>query len=172
MAGKPKDMAGQVVGRWTIGEYAGAGKWHATCECGREGHPSGSVMRLGKSSECGYCSRLSNATKEPGQNSFTKLYYGYRGSARFRGYEFALSKAEAYQLFTSNCYYCGVEPLQIKNHEGSGDFLHNGIDRFDNSLGYTAENSVSCCWLCNRGKSTLSAEEFVAWAKRVAEHNR
>ena len=38
-------------------------------------------------------------------------------------------------LFKSNCFYCGLLNSNVLN----------GIDRKDNNLPYTYENSVSCC---------------------------
>lgn len=48
--------------------------------------------------------------------------------------------------------------------------LYNGIDRVDSSLGYTVDNVVPCCKLCNQAKNNLSKQEFVDWVKRVYDH--
>jgi hypothetical protein len=45
----------------------------------------------------------------------------------------------------------------------------NGIDRADNALGYTVENSVSCCKICNIAKRDLTIEEFIFWGKRLGK---
>lgn len=71
-------------------------------------------------------------------------------SARTRGYEFALSDSEAKALVGGACHYCGHEPE---------DRL-NGIDRVDNSLGYTTDNCVSACAACNNAKGCLDAVTF------------
>ena len=47
----------------------------------------------------------------------------------------------------------------------------NGIDRIDSNIGYTKENSVSCCKFCNTAKSTMSRDEFLKWIKKVYEYN-
>ena len=54
-------------------------------------------------------------------------------------------------LVQSPCYYCG--------HSNPDET--NGIDRMDNSAGYTNENCVSCCWTCNRMKHISSTEFFI-----------
>jgi hypothetical protein len=46
-------------------------------------------------------------------------------------------------------------------------FKHNGIDRYDSSMGYCSANSVSCCSICNRAKSNLLPSEFEGWIERV-----
>lgn len=46
-----------------------------------------------------------------------------------------------------------------------------GIDRLNNDKGYTVENIVSCCSICNKAKSNLTMEEFLAWIERIKIHN-
>jgi hypothetical protein len=45
-----------------------------------------------------------------------------------------------------------------------------GIDRVDNSLGYTLENSVPCCTRCNIAKGTLTLEDFKEHVKKMYKH--
>jgi hypothetical protein len=52
----------------------------------------------------------------------------------------------------------------------NGTFTRNGIDRKDNSKGYTIDNVVSCCFICNKGKWTQSVGEFKTWLTRVNNH--
>ena len=47
----------------------------------------------------------------------------------------------------------------------------NGIDRIDNNIGYTNENSVPCCKTCNFAKNILSESQFYLWIKKIYEHN-
>jgi hypothetical protein len=42
----------------------------------------------------------------------------------------------------------------------------------DNTKGYTKENCVPCCKICNRLKSDLTKEEFEEYQKRVKEFNK
>lgn len=57
------------------------------------------------------------------------------------------------------CSYCGSEIKTI------------GIDRVDNSIGYSMNNSVSCCIICNRMKRNYKVEEFINHCKKVALNN-
>lgn len=45
-----------------------------------------------------------------------------------------------------------------------------GIDRLDNNVGYTVDNSVSCCGDCNRVKYILHPEFFIEKALIIAEY--
>ena len=52
-------------------------------------------------------------------------------------------------------------------HGTNGEFRYTGIDRYDNTLGYTLENSVPCCKQCNRIKTDMAASEFAERLERI-----
>jgi len=107
-----------------------------------------------------------------GEASCNSVYDNYIQNSKRRGLSFELTKEEAKSLFTSNCYYCGVEPSkfrQPKNRIRSG-FMYNGIDRVNNEIGYTADNCVTCCFVCNRMKYILSQKEFLEHISRIAAY--
>lgn len=83
------------------------------------------------------------------------LYVKYRGEARKRKREFSLTLEEFTNLASSPCFYSGHRHAEQLN----------GIDRVDNSKGYTMDNVVPCCKLCNRAKRDMNVDEFVDWAK-------
>lgn len=89
----------------------------------------------------------------------SKSYYRtYKGGAVRRGHEFLLPFEQFVQHFKSNCHYCGKPEAM-------------GIDRVDNSLGYTQENSVPCCHFCNRMKWTHKENFFLDHILKIAKHN-
>ena len=51
--------------------------------------------------------------------------------------------------------------------DNNGSYTYNGIDRLDNSLGYTLDNVVASCWDCNRAKQDLTVGDFLIWVLRV-----
>ena len=85
-------------------------------------------------------------------------YRRYKKSAEDRDIVFELSLSEFSKIVAQPCYICGLsdEP--------------NGIDRLDNELGYTLENSRPCCKKCNIMKSTYSFYEFISHIKRIIDH--
>ena len=92
--------------------------------------------------------------------------------ARMRKLEFSLSYEEWLNVVTQNCYFCGRLPYQIGRNQSKNiplTFLKNGIDRFENSIGYTIENSRTCCKYCNFFKANRSYEETVENAKKICE---
>lgn len=100
-------------------------------------------------------------------SSLNDLYSSYRFRAAKKKLDFTLSKLE-FQLLTScNCYYCGSVPRQIKDNSYKPVYVYNGIDRLNSSFGYESHNCVSCCFVCNRAKGTLTTEEFEKWLQKI-----
>jgi hypothetical protein len=76
------------------------------------------------------------------------------------------------RLTAQDCFYCGVKPGTVQVSAGSlGEFVYNGIDRKDNNLGYTVENSLPCCTICNYSKMDRTFDEFMAWIARLTEYH-
>ncbi len=46
------------------------------------------------------------------------------------------------------------------------------LDGIDSSKGYVKDNIVPCCSTCNHMKWNLSAKDFIARAKKIAERNK
>jgi 5-methylcytosine-specific restriction endonuclease McrA len=64
---------------------------------------------------------------------------------------------------------CGAE-TKLASTTKNG--LVHGIDRVDNTKGYTIENSRPCCFRCNQAKSSMTEQEFFDWIKAVYEVHR
>jgi hypothetical protein len=89
-------------------------------------------------------------------NPIRNAMNNYKGTAVRKGREYALTDDQFIALVLADCTYCHASPNPI-----------NGIDRVDNTLGYTEGNVVTACRQCNVAKGTLPVDEFWAWAKRV-----
>lgn len=106
-------------------------------------------------------------------STFKHLYAGVKGrkNAKLRGFD--LSLEDFIELSQKNCYYCGASPAISKGHrEWSAYVKMNGLDRINNSKGYTLNNVCACCRICNTAKGTMSREEFLAWAFRLVQHQQ
>lgn len=75
--------------------------------------------------------------------------------AKKYGHEVELSLEYHTALTANPCRYCGGFTAGMD---------HVGVDRVDNSKGYTIENSAPCCRACNLMKGAQSLEE---WAERM-----
>ncbi len=88
------------------------------------------------------------------------FYKKYQHGARIRNITFSLTFDEYFYLSKQPCFYCG------------SDSKTNGVDRWDNDLGYEFENSRPCCKHCNLAKLNRDGSEFVEWLRRAADHTR
>lgn len=146
--------------------------WECKCDCGNTVFISRG--NLYKSRSCG-CSHIEQARKmgkakrkAEGYSARNKLMRKYEAHARYRNLEFNLSSNQFNNLTKQTCYYCGKEPFQVVNLRGcNGTYTYNGIDRLDNTRGYTIDNCVPCCGTCNKAKMKMSVNEFADWIRRV-----
>jgi hypothetical protein len=94
----------------------------------------------------------------------------YRRNARDRSLIFSLSDSEFDDLISSRCFYCESEPSNKSRVPRSKRYImYNGIDRLDSTLGYTIDNCVPCCNICNMMKKRMSLCDFVTKCKKIAE---
>lgn len=98
-----------------------------------------------------------------------QLIKGYKSGAKERGYSYSLSIDQFEELTTSNCFYCGMPPLQKYVHvkAKSHPYMYNGIDRVENNVGYQYDNCVPCCKLCNRAKGTMTQKDFLSMIESI-----
>lgn len=153
--------------------------WRCRCECGSYNDVKVSHLRQGSTKSCGCLSKdLSRVRlqKSPDFVNSNRLFNSYRKSAKERGIPWSLTYEECYKLFINPCSYCGIESsCKIGIHKNKNDaerledFRYNGIDRKDNLLGYTEENSVSCCKNCNMAKRNLPYTEWESWLERIVQ---
>jgi len=141
--------------------------WFCKCDCGGEKVVRGRDLRYGKTKSCG-C--LQHRLKYPkGEAAFNKLWGHYKQNAKKRGHKFSLLKRDFRRLTSYPCYYCGAIPNQVMRPKcsRSGNYIYNGLDRVDNNKGYTLDNAVPCCYICNKAKGSLSQDEFVIWIHKL-----
>lgn len=145
------------------------------CECGRK-----KVMRadhLDSTQSCGDKACIPRDNYGKAQilpNSLAakrQIFRGYRRHAGNLKLSFKLGFEKFIALCESPCHYCGSMPGNIAmNYYGHGDWTYNGIDRKNNDLGYTVQNTVPCCRICNRGKNSMPYKEFLKYITTVGLH--
>ena len=91
---------------------------------------------------------------EQRKNDINYKFNYYKKEAEIDGKNWNLTFDQCEEFFTSECFYCGQQ------YEGYG-FKFTGIDRLDSKLGYTEENCVPCCTMCNYIKGCLLADYFI-----------
>ena len=150
---------GNKYGRLLIVDPApsvnGKAYWLCRCDCGNEHTAMGKLLRAGKVKSCG-CWLVDNPPRLlPDDLGRRRRHYrDYRKGAKSRNYGFNISFECFENLVLGPCHYCGKSPS-------------SGVDRKNNVIGYIVSNCVSCCWDCNRTKSTTDYDEFIRWLDRV-----
>lgn len=175
-----KDELGNRYGRLVVVERAenssgGGAHWRCLCDCGTERVVKGNHLRRGLIQSCGCLQREVAAdmvgkaqaahTLPPGTALFNQLYDKYRRRAKV---SFELTKEDFSFLTKMNCHYCGIKPSQVISRDG--DYVYNGVDRIDSSKGYTMDNVVPCCGVCNKMKMDMDYPTFIGHTKRIASH--
>lgn len=174
-------IVGQTFGNWHVIEYSHRIEtrinprhgWRVRCtNCGAERVTEvGAIRRHANNPGCTICCLLSK-----GEAGFNLLYYNYSHNALRKNRDFLLSPEEFRLLTSSNCHYCGTPPIQISIAKAQGkrakspwgSYEHNGIDRLADQFGYTLDNCVPCCAICNFAKGSMPYETFVAHIKMLA----
>jgi len=145
--------------------------WNCLCDCGNYTQVVTSKIIRGTTKSCGCRLQefFANLRLEEGEGATRALFRDYRDGALKDNREFDLSLKQFKNLIFSNCHYCGSEPSRITRRRSYGQIHYNGIDRVDNSLGYTLSNCVPCCTTCNLAKRDMGQTQFVGWINKV--HN-
>ena len=125
----------------------------------------------GHTKSCGCLWEERNA-KPYGIARFDGLFNNYKRHARERKFKFALTKEQFRKITQKNCFYCGRKPGQGKyrGNRSHGDYIHNGIDRVNNNVGYILNNCVPCCKICNVAKKDLSLPDFKNWVVNIYDN--
>jgi hypothetical protein len=152
-------------------------RWECLCDCGAISVVRADCLYRGMTRSCGCLARdlaREREQKDPETVNAHSLYLSYQKSANSRGLDFRLSESECKEFFKSCCFYCGEKPSRQrmihKNQDADGrkePYLYNVIVRIDSSLGYTLDNCVACCTVCNRAKRDMAVPEFIAWLDRL-----
>jgi hypothetical protein len=96
-------------------------------------------------------------------NHKSSLYCQYRNRAIKKQLDFLLTPEDYNVIIKKECYMCGKKTDQ--HHQ-------NGIDRMDNTKGYTLENVNACCCECNFIKKDYLYEELINKMVLIYAKNR
>jgi hypothetical protein len=159
------DLNGKRFGRLTatnnLSSRFGWLKRLCYCDCGkRRWVPTGSLIS-GVTKSCG-CIRQ----RPSGYAARNVVLKRYKRHAIERNLSWQLSDDHFDELTQARCFYCNQLPVK-RQRSKNGSFVYNGIDRRNNSLGYTKRNVVACCSICNHAKGTMTLSEFRHWVARL-----
>lgn len=175
------NIIGQRFGRLVVKEfsYQEKGKYDkfylCKCDCGNTKNIRKTGLKSNMTKSCGCLLRESNAkTRLPNNmGAVNTIKADYKRHAKNRNFEFTLTDIEFRHLVSLNCFYCEMKPSNT--HRGKNckeGFIYNGIDRLNSNMGYTLNNCVPCCYICNRAKMNRSFDEFTEWIKKAYLKNK
>jgi hypothetical protein len=182
MGGPGINIDGQIFGRWTAlyrvsNSSAGLVMWWCKCTCGNERAVPRRGLLNNTSKSCGCWhreiaaqqGRASRKFATPEEAHFRQLFSQSKKNAENRNKNFALIFDDWIMLATGFCHYCGGEPVSKINKDSSrAEIFTNGIDRVDNFKGYTLDNCVPCCSMCNYFKKHYTQEAFLLHVRKIA----
>lgn len=108
----------------------------------------------GYSGVCKYCY----------SHSLQGRYNVYRKGAKVRNLDFNLTQDEFASITSQPCQYCGEYSEKYFDKE------YSGVDRIDSSLGYSTNNVVPCCDMCNRMKLDYNINVWINKMKQILKH--
>jgi hypothetical protein len=88
-------------------------------------------------------------------------YASYRSRAEKKELEFAITNDNYKSIILQDCYLCGKKSTETNT---------NGIDRVDNTIGYTVDNCKACCKECNHMKNNFGLEELLCKFERIQDN--
>jgi hypothetical protein len=91
----------------------------------------------------------------------TSYTYVKRVTEERRNIKYSLTKEEYDEIIYKPCYLCG-----FKNIVG------NGLDREDNSKGYSIDNVLPCCSSCNMMKAFYTKDDYINQMKKIYDFKK
>ena len=186
---KFKDLTGLTFGRWTVlgldrtevrqtkKQISNVRFWLCQCSCGNKKSVVGPALVYGHSCSCG-CFHMESKSKPETRKKLSKegtafrhLLHSYKASAIRRGLSWELTNEQFRDITTSPCRYTGYKPSAVIRSKFGEEYIYNGIDRVENTKGYTVENCVPCCAEINRMKLDMPLSRFFDLCKIVSDRS-
>lgn len=158
----------------------GAKYWLCKCDCGAEKEIRQVSFTSGQTISCGCygkqksLERIKSNILPNSEAAFNSLYTNLKNRAEKKELEFSITKDELKRLSKLPCYYCNkVEQNEYKTYHSTNSYFYNGLDRINNSKGYTINNVLTCCGICNKIRGNwLTIEETKIAVTAIMEYRK
>lgn len=169
------NLVGEVFGRLKViqkktnalGNHV---KWACLCRCGTLIDLKTQDLVGSRYTSCG-CLKYENNRKDDRDVATHLLFKRYKQNAERTKKSWELTFSQFRELVLSSCFYCGqFTKKTLARKTRKLDTAYSGVDRKDSSLGYTVENSVSCCSMCNKMKMEFPLDSWKDQIRRIYDH--
>jgi len=170
-----KDLTGKKFGRLTaLLKTAGdrpRASWLCRCDCGEEKVILGVLLRNGLTKSCG-C--LSFEQKWKGSGGLSKVYWNriLKGAEK-RSLQVNITIDDAWRKFEKQkgiCALSGADLVLVTDFSRNHHLQNASLDRIQNQLGYTWDNTHWVDKRINMMKGTMGLDQFLQICKAVANH--
>lgn len=171
------NLVGKVFGYLTVVEHLKRGKssrWNCRCKCGRMVIRQGKTLRDSK-----YIASCGCGGRDPIDIVKSDVARRMMAAARKAGHNMSLTKDRVKELICMPCHYCGATGVNTgradewkRRNMGDNILRYNGLDRVDSSKEYTEGNVVTCCITCNRAKSAMPVQDFLAHCHKIVDYQK
>ena len=188
---KYQDLTGKKYGKITVLERHGTfitvdkktnkkscrAKWLCKCECGNKVIKNSNELyrrKYTKCKPCAYASRKQSVRRFSAIDRLFKL----RVLRRCKKTEIKckINAKTYFRLASFPCFYCGDLPKPVEIYKGKfalkESLVVHGLDRLNPKKGYEKNNVVSCCFTCNKAKSSLTLKEFTEHIKKICLYQK
>jgi len=167
------DRSGRSIFQYMDDEYA-----NMECDCGVQYRLKlTNTLKNNGNFMCRQCYAERDAANFDSHWGYKAAYSRIKKDAKAGGREFEIKIEEFRYLCQQNCYYCGSSPSNLITYRGQNSFtfryfVYTGLDRIDNNVGYTRQNVVPCCIICNRAKNSMAFKDFIDWLNRLTDYRQ
>jgi hypothetical protein len=142
-----KDLTGQKIGEWSIGEYLGDGLYKCTCSCGTIKNLKGTYLRTGQSKSCGCITNKFQDLTGKHFGEWTALEYMGDYMWKCQCSCGTIKNVASYELTHSNSTNCG--------HKRTADILGKRFTRLVTKR-YIGDNLWECQCDCGNIVNVLT----------------
>ena len=169
------DLSDRRFGRLVVARrlcsIGGHSVFECECDCGKVVNISGPQLKHREVVDCGCSGSVFRPLIQTLDGAKRQRFQYVRNNSKQRQIAFDLSLEDFMRFSEQACCYCGSAPYKTALLNTTGDnWRYSGLDRLDSSRGYSSNNVVPCCEVCNIMKASLSVADFYAHLERIKSH--
>jgi hypothetical protein len=175
---RTKNLEGKRIGKWEVircvGRYKPGGiLWECRCDCGIIKSITSQNLLAGITRSCVTCA---NPKRPYGDQYPPPLWKQTKKRAASKGFEFTITREEAYALFLKQKKRCALSGISIQFPETGTAYLRGettaSLDRIDSRKGYIPTNIQWVHKTVNFMKNKLDEATFIGFCIAIAHSSK